>query len=135
MVPGDRGLWLVGLNSELPDQLPLEEIEDVAPDSVPADYNVANGSAGSHAMTTEKFDELLRRKPFVPFTIHTADGASFEVKSPEFASRTQGGRTVFVSTGGEATEWIDLLLVSRISSGVSNIGSTRPPPPEPQPQK
>ena len=39
---------------------------------------------------------------------------------PEFSSRTQSGRTIFVSTGGEHTEWIDLLLVSRISSGVEN---------------
>lgn len=82
-------------------------------------------------MTIEKFDEFLRRKPFVPFTIHTADGGFFEVKSPEFASRTQAGRTVFVSTGGESTEWIDLLLVTRISSGVANIGSTRQPPMDP----
>jgi len=134
LLPGDRLLVFTGIDDNTFDRVPIDEIEDAAPESVPTDYDVVNGSGKAPTMTIEKFDEFLRRKPFVPFMVHTADGASFEVKSPEFASRTQGGRTIFVSTGGEATEWIDLLLVSRISSGVSNIGSTTPPA-EPQPQK
>ena len=83
------------------------------------DYSVSGNGTGS-TMTIEKFDGFLKRRPFVPFTIHVADDKSFEVKGPEFASRTQAGRTIFVSTGGETTEWIDLLLVTRISSGMNN---------------
>jgi len=100
-------------------QIPLESVQSVELESTPEDFVVAPDKAGSN-MTIEKFDEFLKRRPFVPFTVHVADSQSFEVKGPEFASRTQGGRTIFVSTGGESTEWIDLLLVTRISSGVNN---------------
>lgn len=74
-------------------------------------------------VTVQKFDELLNRRPFDPFTIYLADGGTVAVKSPEFVSRTQGGRTIMVSTGGETTEFIDLLLVSRISTGVRGNGA------------
>lgn len=75
-------------------------------------------------MTVEKFDEFLKRRTFEPFTVHTADGQSFAVKGPEFASRTERGRTIFVSTGGEHTEWIDLLLVTRLTRGIDRNGRT-----------
>jgi hypothetical protein len=71
-------------------------------------------------MTVEKFDEFLKRRPFEPFTIHVADGSKIGVMGPEFASRTQAGRTIYVATGGERTEWIDLLLVTRLGSGIDN---------------
>ena len=74
-------------------------------------------------MTVQKFDEIIRKQPFEPFTIYLADGGTVTVKSPEFVSRTQGGRTIFVSTGGERTEYIDLLLVSRIATGFQRNGS------------
>jgi hypothetical protein len=74
----------------------------------------------SAPMTVEKFDEFLKRRPFEPFTIHVADGSKIGVMGPEFASRTQGGQTIYVATGGERTEWTDLLLVTRISSGIEN---------------
>jgi hypothetical protein len=77
-------------------------------------------------MTIEKFDEFLTRRPFEPFTLHTADGDAFPVVGPEFASRTRGGRTVFVSTTGERTEWIDLLLVTRITAGLQRNGGAAP---------
>lgn len=127
LLPGNRILALCGIDERSFSQVQVDEIADIALESVPSDYDVVDGVGKARVMTIEKFDEFLRRKPFVPFTVHTADGGSFEVKSPEFSSRTQGGRTIFVSTGGEATEWIDLLLVSRISSGVSNIGASGPP--------
>jgi hypothetical protein len=100
-------------------QIPVESVEAFDLESVPDDFAVSGNGTGLK-MTIEKFDESLKRRPFVPFTVHVADGGSFEVKGPEFASRTQNGRTIFVSTGGENTEWIDLLLVTRISSGVNN---------------
>jgi hypothetical protein len=76
-------------------------------------------------MTLQKFDEFLNRRPFERFMIHTADGGSFPVIGPEFASRTQNGRTIFVSTRGERTEWIDPLLVTRITTGVERNGNHR----------
>jgi hypothetical protein len=76
-------------------------------------------------MTIKKFDEFMKRRPFEPFTVYVADGSKIAVIGPEFASRTQSGRTIFVSTGGERTECIDLLLVARLSTGVQNTSSQR----------
>jgi hypothetical protein len=108
-----KSLMLNGTGKEVP----LDEVISIESEPALKEF-VANRETCS--MTTEKFDEFLNRRPFVPFTIHVTDGGSFEVKGPEFASRTQNGRTIFVATGGEKTEWIDLLLVTRISSGVNN---------------
>lgn len=66
-------------------------------------------------MTTDQIRELYRARPFKPFRVHLADGESVLVKSPEFMWMTPGGRTLFVSPGGEAAEIIDLLLVTRIT--------------------
>ena len=117
--PAAKWLWVRGLPLERVD---WDSVADVEVEKVPEDYIAGNGTNGGR-MTVEKFDEFLKRRPFVPFTVHTADGAEFEVKSPEFAARTQNGRTIFISTGDERTEWIDLLLVVRISSGLQNVGS------------
>ncbi|MGB7159008.1 MAG: hypothetical protein WBD40_13140 [Tepidisphaeraceae bacterium] len=107
-------------NHKTVEGIPLDLIQSIEPESVPADYTAGSSNGSGVAMTIEKFDEFLKRQPFVPFTVHVADGGSFEVKGPEFASRTHNGRTIFISTQDERTEWIDLLLVTRISSGVNN---------------
>ncbi len=101
-------------------QIPVESIISIDPEPVPPDYVAADDRTNGAQMTIEKFDEFLKRQPFVPFTVHVADGHNFEVRGPEFASRTENGRTIFVATGGDKTEWIDLLLITRISSGVNN---------------
>jgi hypothetical protein len=66
-------------------------------------------------MTTDQVKEAYRARPFRPFRLHLADGDTIPVKSPEFMWMTPGGRTVFVSQGGDAAEIIDLLLVTKIS--------------------
>ena len=68
-------------------------------------------------MTTDQLDAVHKAQPFRPFTIHLADGSSHNVPHPEFLWRTPGGRTVFVSGGGEAVAIIDLLLVTKITTG------------------
>jgi len=68
-------------------------------------------------MTTEQLDRLHQARPFQPFTIYLADGTRHRVVSPEFLSRTRGGRTIIVSTGGEHTAVIDLLLMTKITTG------------------
>jgi hypothetical protein len=73
-------------------------------------------------MTTEQIRTLHEARPFRPFTIHLADGSSVEVRHPELMLRTQGGRTVFVNTGGEDVAIVDLLLVTKLT--LSN-GTTR----------
>jgi hypothetical protein len=68
-------------------------------------------------MTIEQIDTVHKARPFRPFRIHMADGTSVPVPHPEMMFRTRGGRTVFVNTGGENVEIIDLLLVTKITMG------------------
>jgi hypothetical protein len=68
-------------------------------------------------MTTEQLDRVHQARPFQPFTIYLADSTKHRVVSPEFLWRTQGGRTIFLSTGGESVVTIDLLLVTKIAVG------------------
>jgi hypothetical protein len=68
-------------------------------------------------MTTEQLDTIHKAQPFKPFTLYLADGTKHHVAHPELIWRTQGGRTVFVSLGGEKVAIIDLLLVTKITHG------------------
>jgi hypothetical protein len=68
-------------------------------------------------MTTDQFDIVHKAEPFRPFTLHLADGTNHGVTHPELVWRTPGGRTVFVSLGGEKVVIIDLLLVTKITQG------------------
>jgi hypothetical protein len=76
-------------------------------------------------MTTDQVKEAYRARPFRPFNLHLADGDTIPVKSPEFMWMTPGGRTVFVSQGGDAAEIIGLLLVTKISFGNGSAPSKR----------
>ena len=58
-------------------------------------------------MTTDVLEELLSTAPFVPFTIHTADGRATLIRYPDFAALSQGGRTLVANTEGERWAWID----------------------------
>ena len=73
------------------------------------------GAAEKLNMTVEQLKANHEAKPFKPFTVHVADGTSVEVSHPELLWRTPGGRTIFISTGGENVTIIDLLLVTRIT--------------------
>jgi hypothetical protein len=73
-------------------------------------------------MTTEQLDAVHRAQPFKPFTIHLADGTKHTVTHPELMWRTQGGRTIFINSGGERVAIIDLLLFTKITHG---NGATR----------
>jgi hypothetical protein len=68
-------------------------------------------------MTTEQLDAVHKAQPFKPFTLHLADGSKHSVSHPELMWRTPGGRTVYVSPGGEKVAIIDLLLVTKITHG------------------
>jgi hypothetical protein len=68
-------------------------------------------------MTTEQLKAAHEATPFKPFRLHLADGTSIGVDHPELLWRTQGGRTVFVNSGGEDVTIIDLLLVTKITFG------------------
>ena len=59
-------------------------------------------------MIADVVEELLSTAPFVPFTIHAADGRATPIRHPDFAVLSQGGRTLVVNTEGERWAWIDL---------------------------
>ena len=67
-------------------------------------------------MSPEQLRQSLRAAPFQPFRINLADGRSFDVPHPEFASLSPTGRTVLVfSAGSELAEAIDVPLVVSLS--------------------
>lgn len=68
-------------------------------------------------MTTEQLDSVAKAQPFQPFTVYLADGTKHRVSHPELIWRTPGGRTIFISLGGERVAIVDLLLVTKITKG------------------
>lgn len=65
-------------------------------------------------MTIEQLREVHNARPFRPFTLHLADGRSFEVNHPEFLSQSRSGRTLHFVTPKDTLEHIDLLMVVSI---------------------
>ena len=76
-------------------------------------------------MHTESLKELLHTAPFVPFTVHVADGKSYSVEHPDLVWFTQGGRTMFIATGGEKFVMVDTMLVSSAEPGLARRGRGR----------
>ena len=67
-------------------------------------------------MNPDQLEKLRTGRPFVPFTIHMSDGASYEIPSSEYVIRTKSGRSIAVLTGdGETFAILDMLHVSRIT--------------------
>jgi hypothetical protein len=48
-------------------------------------------------VSPDRIKTVLSERPFRPFTIHTGDGGTVNVVSPEFAFLYPGGRTLLVS--------------------------------------
>ncbi len=67
-------------------------------------------------MNSFPIKQMLHAAPFVPFTVHVADGKAFTIQHPDFAALTQGGRMLFVSTEGDEFELIDVFLITRLQS-------------------
>ncbi|MDX2148196.1 MAG: hypothetical protein SFZ23_11810 [Planctomycetota bacterium] len=65
-------------------------------------------------MTVESLRKALGSKPFVPFTLHLASGATARVPSPEFVMiNPEAPRSVAIAEDG-GFRIIDLLLVEEI---------------------
>ena len=65
-------------------------------------------------MTTEPCRAALKARPFRPFTLRTADGDRHEVRHPEMAWQSAGGRTFVVGGEGESFAMLDLRLVTAL---------------------
>jgi hypothetical protein len=72
-------------------------------------------------MTIEQLRQAHQAQPYVPFSLHLADGKQLEVPHPEFLSHSETGRTVIVHDQGERWNVIDLLLVTRLEFDRSRV--------------
>lgn len=63
-------------------------------------------------MTIETMRAAYKSQPFIPFTIHLADGRSVPVMHPEFILAVPSGRTLIVCQPDDKMDIIDLLLVT-----------------------
>lgn len=68
-------------------------------------------------MNIEKLKEIHKAQSFQPFRMHIADGGVIDVTHPESLAYSPKGRTVVVVFPDDTSQWIDLLLVSRIEVG------------------
>ncbi len=66
-------------------------------------------------MTIEQLRAAHQARPFQPFTIHVADGRSFNVPHAEFLSQSPTGRVITVFKSDDTCEIIDLLLVTSLA--------------------
>jgi len=65
-------------------------------------------------MTLDQFSRAIRRQPFTPFTMVLADGRSFTVDHPEFASIDRRGREVTFNDRDGRTNLLEALLIADI---------------------
>ncbi len=68
-------------------------------------------------MTIERLREVHRAQPFRPCALHLADGGQIRVSHPESLAYSPTGRTIVVVSPDDRTQFVDLLLVSRIEIG------------------
>lgn len=68
-------------------------------------------------MTIQQLDNAHKARPFKPFTLHMADGRSFDVPHPEFLSRSPSGRTIVVHDQDDNVSILDLLLLTELEMG------------------
>ncbi len=66
-------------------------------------------------MTLEYLREAQRKQPFVPFSIHMADGRSVPVPHPDFISIHPTGRLVFVHEEKGGSHVLDRMLMTEIA--------------------
>jgi len=74
-------------------------------------------------MKSDTIVRFLNARPFEPFIVNLADGRSFSVSHPEFASISKGGRTLMVSDHDENVEWMDTMLITSLTKA---SGQTTP---------
>jgi hypothetical protein len=72
-------------------------------------------------MTVEQLRATHRAAPFRPFTIHMADGRSYQTPHPDFLFITPAGRTVIVAHPDDSFSIIDLLLVTEIEVSPNQV--------------
>jgi len=59
--------------------------------------------------------KCLSRRPFMPFTIHSADGMALRVPTFDHAAVSPTGNRVIVFLDDDTTEFLFPLLITRVS--------------------
>jgi len=59
--------------------------------------------------------KCLSRRPFMPFTIYSADGAALRVPTVDHAAVSPTGNRVIVFLDDDTTEFLFPLLITRVS--------------------
>src|SRR5439155_932002 len=82
----------------------------------------------SKQMTAEHFRLMREANPFVPFTIHLADGRTFPVPHRDFVSQSPSGRTIIVCRPDDTCSVVDLYLVTELEVQVPSASENGVPP-------
>ena len=86
-------------------------------------------------MSPEGIKAFLNKEPFEPFTIHTGDGSTVDVKSKEFTLLYPGGRTLRVvgpkfprarNEGDFEEHTIDVFRITKVTSPPRRPSSNGP---------
>ena len=64
---------------------------------------------------TADIRKLIESQPFVPFTIHLADGGELKVPTVDHVAVPPAGRRVFVFADDDSYDVISSLLISQIT--------------------
>ena len=67
-------------------------------------------------MTADQLHLQLNAVPFIPFTLHLANGKSFRVDHPDFAMLTHGGRILITGLEGDTAAHVDLMLATHLEA-------------------
>ena len=65
-------------------------------------------------MTVDQMRAAREANPFVPFTIHTANGRTHRIPHRDYVSISPTGRTVVVYQNNDACGILDLLLITEV---------------------
>jgi hypothetical protein len=79
-------------------------------------------------MHREQLRELMRGRPFRPFTIHLPERRLVEVVQHDFALLSPDGRTLVAYGPDQSFNIIDVMLIASIE-----VGPPPAPPPPPKP--
>ena len=63
-------------------------------------------------MKTDEIRTLLHSQPFVPFTIHLADGREMKVAHPDFVATAPKSDTIIVYQSDNSFNIVDLALAT-----------------------
>ena len=74
-------------------------------------------------MRIEEIREAQRAQPFIPFTMHLADGRAFTIAHPDFLWVSRKGRLAWVEDLDGNAELIDPLMVVSLSVPAGRVES------------